>query len=308
MAQASQVRHTLTAAFRIVLVTSTLLAGGWFAQATAAQGGSASEDVLADIGGDGVLTNCVDPAFPPMEYMKDANAKAPIGFDIDLTNEIASRLGVEAEFVPLEFTGLLPGLQSGRCDIVASGIYATPERLETFGAQPYYDSAVVLVTRADNDDISSPEDLSGKTVAVQSGTNNLATIEALDAQLRADGKDGITIQTYPKQVDADQQLIVQRADATITQDTEVAFRETEQPGQFKIAYTYPDAQTFAIFYNPDDTALGGALEEIVEGMREDGTLAEIATTWNLPEAGVEFTREFGTQASPVASPAATPAS
>jgi polar amino acid transport system substrate-binding protein len=189
---------------------------------------------------------------------------------------------------------------------VASGIYATPERLEAFGAQPYFNSAVVLVTTADNDEISSPEDLSGKTVAVQSGTNNLATIEELDAQLRADGKEGINIQTYPDQIDADQQLVVGRADATITQDTQLAFRETEQPGQFKIAYTYPDAQTFAIFYNPDATALGGALEEIVEGMREDGTLAEIATTWNLPVEGTEFTREF--EASPVASPAATPTS
>lgn len=306
MAYASPIRQQLMSTFRVFLVVSTLLAGGWAAHSVTAQEGSASEEVLADIGGDGILTNCVDPAFPPMEYMEDANASEPIGFDIDLTNEVASRLGVEAEFVSLEFTGLLPGLQSGRCDIVASGIYATPERLEAFGAQPYYDSAVVLMTTADNDEISSPEDLSGKTVAVQSGTKNLTTIEALDAQLRSEGKDGITIQTYPDQIDADQQLIVGRADATITQDTEVAFRETEQPGQFKIAYTYPDTQTFAIFYNPDATALGGALEEIVEGMREDGKLAEIATAWNLPPEGTEFTREF--EASPAASPAATPAS
>lgn len=292
--------------FRVLLVSAVLASGGWASRVTAQD--VASPEVLADIGDDGVLTNCVDPAFPPMEYMEDANASDPVGFDIDLTKAIAEKLGVEAEFVPLEFTGLLPGLQSGRCDIVASGIYATPERLDAFGAQPYFNSAVVLVTMADNDEISSPEDLSGKTVAVQSGTNNLATIEALDAQLRADGKDGINIQTYPDQIDADQQLVVGRADATITQDTQLAFREQEQPGQFKIAYTYPDAQTFAIFYNQDATALGGALETIVEGMREDGSLADLATTWNLPETGAEFTREFGVEASPVASPDATPAS
>jgi polar amino acid transport system substrate-binding protein len=298
----------LATTFRVFLVASVLLSGGWLAISASAQDDVATDAVLADIGDDGVLTNCVDPAFPPMEYMEDANATEPIGFDIDLTNAIAERLGVEAEFVPLEFTGLLPGLQSGRCDIVASGIYATPERLEAFGAQPYFNSAVVLVTTADNDEITSPEDLSGKTVAVQSGTNNLMTIEELDAQLRSEGREGINIQTYPDQIDADQQLVIGRADATITQDTQLAFRETEQPGMFRIAYTYPDSQTFAIFYNQDATALGDALETILEEMREDGSLAEIAATWSLPEEGAEFTREFGAEASPVASPDATPAS
>lgn len=303
MAHASQARLKFVSMFRVFIIASALLSGGWASQAVLAQEGTPSAEVLADIGDDGVLTNCIDPAFPPMEFFENQDATEPIGFDIDLTNELASRLGVEAEFVSLEFTGLLPGLQAGRCDIVASGIYVTPERLETFGAQPYYDSSIVLMTTADNDEITSPEDLSGKTIAVQSGTNYLTMMEALDAQLRSEGKEGITIQTYPKQTDADQQLVVGRADATITQDTEVAFREAAQPGQFKVAYTYPDTQTFAIYYNQDDTALGDALEQAIEDMREDGTLAEIASSWNLPEAGAEFTREFDIEATPSASPA-----
>ena len=304
MAVAFQVRNRLVSTVRVVVMASALLGGGWAAHGLSAQDASPAADVAADIGDDGILTNCIDPAFPPMEYYEDQNASEPTGFDIDLTNEIAARLGVTAEFVPLEFTGLLPGLQAGRCDIVASGIYLTPERVETFGAQPYYDSAIVLMTLAETDDIASPEDLSGKTVAVQSGTNYLRMMESLDQQLQSEGKDGINIQTYPKQTDADQQLVVGRADATITQDTEVAFREQAQPGQFKIAYTYPDTQTFAIYYSKDATALGAALERVVEEMRDDGTLAEIATRWNLPEEGAEFSRDAGTPATPAASPAA----
>lgn len=298
-------RSMIGSRLRVALLATTLIAAGAGNVALAQEGSNA--DVAADIGDDGVLTNCIDPAFPPMEYYEDQNADQPIGFDIDLTNALADRLGVEAEFIPMEFTGLLPGLQAGRCDIVASGIYITPERIETFGAQPYFDSSIILMTLADNDDISSPEDLSGKTVAVQSGTNYLKMIEALDQQLKSEGKDGITIQPYPKQTDADQQLVVGRADATITQDTEAAFRETAQPGQFKIAYTYPDAQTFAIYYNKDATALGDALKNAVEGMRNDGALADIARTWNLPPEGANYTDDVG-GATPAASPAATPAS
>ena len=208
-------------------------------------------------GDDGVLTNCVDPSFPPMEYFETQEAQEPIGFDIDLVNAIGERLGVEVTHIPTEFTGLLPALDAGRCDVVASGIYLTAERLETFDAQPYYDTSVVLLTPADNTEIASPDDLSGKTVAVQAGTNYVNILNDLNARFQTEGKPLMEIQSYPKQTDAIQQLVVGRADATITQDTEAAFRETAQPGQFKIAYTYPDPGNLRHLLPARSRATGG---------------------------------------------------
>lgn len=272
------------------------------AQTGFAQDATPSPELLAELGDDGVLTNCVDPSFPPMEYFENQDAREPIGFDVDLIDEIGWRLGVPVDHVPTEFTGLLPALEAGRCDVVASGIYLTAERLETFAAQPYYDTSVVLMTRAENDEIASPDDLAGKTVAVQAGTNYLNILNELNERLRAEGKDGIAIQPYPKQTDAIQQLVVGRADATITQDTEAAFRESAQPGQFKIAYTYPDPETFGIYHRPESRALSAALTTAVEAMRDDGTLAAIAAARNLPEAGADYSTDV-----PGATPEATPA-
>src|SRR5829696_8186037 len=212
---------------------------GMTVAAGAAQDATPSADVFGD---DGVLTNCVDPSFPPMEYFENQEAQEQIGFDIDLVNAIGERLGVEVTHIPTEFTGLLPALEAGRCDVVASGIYLTAERLETFDAQPYYDTSVILLTLADNTEITSPDDLSGKTIAVQAGTNYINILNDLNAKLQEEGQRAIDIQSYPDQTDAIQQLIVGRADATITQDTEAAFREIAQPGQFKVAYTYPGAE------------------------------------------------------------------
>ncbi len=270
----------------------TVLAG-------AAQEATPTTDVFGD---DGVLTNCVDPSFPPMEYFESQEAQQPIGFDIDLVNAIGERLGVEVAHIPTDFTGLLPALDAGRCDVIASGIYLTAERLETFDAQPYYDTSVILLTPADNTEITSPEDLAGKTVAVQAGTNYINIPNDLNAELQAAGQPAIDIQSYPDQTDAIQQLVVGRADATITQDTEAAFRETAQPGQFTIAYTYPEAETFGIYYQQGAEPLAAALAETVEAMRDDGTLAEIAETWNLPVEGTNFSTEV-----PSATPEATPA-
>ena len=265
----------------------------------AAQEATPSADVFGD---DGVLTNCVDPSFPPMEYFENQEAQEPIGFDIDLVNAIGERLGVEVAHIPTEFTGLLPALDAGRCDVVASGIYLTAKRLETFDAQPYYDTSIVLLTLADNTEIVSPDDLSGKTVAVQAGTNYVNILNDLNAQFQTEGKPQMEMQSYPKQTDAIQQLIVGRADATITQDTEAAFREIAQPGQFKVAYTYLGAETFGIYYQQGAEQLGSTLAETVEAMRDDGTLAEIAETWNLPVEGANYSTEV-----PSATPEATPA-
>jgi polar amino acid transport system substrate-binding protein len=120
--------------------------------------------------------------------------------------------------------------------------------------------------------------------------------------LQAAGQPAMDIQSYPDQTDAIQQLVVGRADATITQDTEAAFRETAQPGQFKIAYTYPDPQTFGIYFRQGSEPLAATLAETVEALRDDGTLAEIAETWNLPVEGTDYSTEV-----PAAIPEATPA-
>ena len=266
-------------------------------------GGTPPADLTAIVGEDGTLTNCVDPSFPPMEFFEDQNATTPVGFDIDLINAIGARWGVPVEHVPTEFTGLLPALEAGRCDIIASGIYLTEERLATFDAQPYYDTAIVLMTLADNTEITAPEDLAGQTVAVQSGTNYTNIMNALNEDVQAAGSPAIDIQLYPKQTDAIQQLVVGRAVATITQDTEFAFRSLAQPGQFKVAYTYPDPETFGIYFRQDSPELAAALAEAVGALRDDGTTARIAEAWNLPVEGVEFS-----QVAPEATPEATPAS
>jgi polar amino acid transport system substrate-binding protein len=268
----------------------------------AASGAQEATPSAEAFGDDGVLTNCVDPSFPPMEYFESQEAQEPIGFDIDLVNAIGERLGVEVTHIPSDFAGLLPALEAGRCDVIASGIYLTAERLETFDAQPYYDTSVILLTLADNDEIASPDDLAGKTVAVQAGTNYINILNDLNASLQEAGQPAIDIQSYPDQTDAIQQLVVGRADATITQDTEAAFRAVAQPGQFQIAYTYPEAETFGIYFRQGSEPLAAALAETVEAMRDDGTLAGIAETWGLPVEGTNYSTEV-----PSATPEATPA-
>jgi polar amino acid transport system substrate-binding protein len=253
---------------------------------SASTGGASAPAPIADAG---KITACMDVSFPPMEYFEGAGSREPVGFDVDLVTAIAKQWGVTPQFSQTSFDGLLPALSGGRCDVVASGIFVTPERTATFPAVPYYKSRRVLLVRQGNPEgIKTLEALSGKTAATQVSTEYEKTLRKLDKDLKAQGKPGITIQTYPKASDAVQQLVVGRAVAVYTQDTEAAFRSKAQPGQFEIAYADPSAETFGIYVRKDQTELGDGLKSALEKMRQDGSLAEIAKRWGLPESGTQL--------------------
>ena len=94
------------------------------------------------------------------------------GFEVDFLNAVAAETGDTAEFSTMAFSGLIGALEAGRLDTVANQITVTPEREAKFVfTQPYVYDGAQVVTRRGNDTIQSVEDLRGKTVAVNLGSN-----------------------------------------------------------------------------------------------------------------------------------------
>ena len=120
-------------------------------------------------GGEGdVYRVGIDTTYPPFEFEKDGEYT---GIDIDLINAIAENQGFEIEFNPMDFGGIIPALQAGQLDVAIAGMSITDERKEIVDfSDPYFDAGLSLVVADDNSDITSLEDLEGKTVAVKSGT------------------------------------------------------------------------------------------------------------------------------------------
>jgi polar amino acid transport system substrate-binding protein len=242
----------------------------------------------AAIKSQGKLTTCMDVSFPPMEFYEGANTKQPTGFDVDLMNAVAGTMGVKAQFTPTSFDGLLPSLSSSRCDVVASGLFVTPERTKAFPAVPYLRSSRVLLVKNGNPaQIKGPDDLAGKTVVTQSGTEYAKSLRKLNDQFAAAGKPKMRLQTYPKASDAVQQLVVGRADAVLTQDTEAAYRISTQPDTFTVAYRFPASDVFGAFHRAGEQELGTALQSSLAKLRADGTLAKLAAKYKLPADGVQ---------------------
>jgi polar amino acid transport system substrate-binding protein len=188
------------AAVAILALTVTAVASG-------ARSGKAPEPFASK----GSFLVCVDVGFPPMEYYAKVGSTTPTGFDVDLAKAVAKGWGIKVKFVPTAFTGLLPALSSKKCDLIWSGIFVTPERTKQFPAVPYMKSRRALLVKAGNpENITSPQSLSGKTVSTEAGTKYVDALKLLDKQLKAKGKPGITIQTYPKATDASAAVLTGR--------------------------------------------------------------------------------------------------
>jgi polar amino acid transport system substrate-binding protein len=223
-----------------------------------------------------------------MEYYAKVGSKTPSGFDVDFASAVASLWGIKAKAVPTGFTGLLPALDSKKCDAVLSGIFVTPDRTKQFPAVAYMHTHRVFLVQAGNPKhIMGPADLAGKTAAVQAGTKYLEYLKAQAAKLKAAGKPALAIQTYPGDVDAIGQLIVKRADVVLTQDTAGAYQLTQNPGKFAIAYTFPQSDAFGIYIRKGDTELKAGLASAISSLKKNGTLAKIAKKHNIPVADVK---------------------
>src|SRR6266705_2547452 len=222
----------------------------------------------------GSFKYCDNPTFPPMESRTTSGK--PVGFDIDMAAAIAKLWKVKPKFVFSSFGGLLPALGAKRCDVVISGIFITPDRVKQFPAVAYMKTHRALVVAAGNPkSIKSPDDLSGKNVAVQAGTKYEEYLKALNDQFKSSGRTQFTLQSYPGDNDAVAQILIGRADAVLTQDTSGAYQKKEHPGKLALAYLFPETDSFGIYYRPADKKLGTALRVAIKTLKKNGTLKKI---------------------------------
>jgi polar amino acid transport system substrate-binding protein len=236
----------------------------------------------------GELSNCVDIEYSPMEFFDPADATKPVGFDVESYQAVVKKLGLTEKIVNTGFDGLIPALQAGRCDIVWTALYINDTRLKVADAVPYFKSShQVMVPTGNPKAIKSALDLCGKTISIQSsGLVQEASKAASDACVAA-GQAAIKVQGYPKVADELQQIVIGRVDAVWETDTAVADFRLKNPGKYDIAFTVPGDFKYGIYFGKGKTDVGTALTAALKALKDDGTLAGIATKYNLDPANLD---------------------
>jgi cystine transport system substrate-binding protein len=214
----------------------------------------------------GVIKIGTEGTYAPFTY-HDADNKL-VGFDVEIGEAIAGKLGVKAEFVEGKWDGLIAGLDVKRYDAVINQVGITEERKAKFDfSEPYIASKAALIVREDNADIKAFADLKGKKSA-QSLTSNYGKMaEAAGAQLV--GTDGF---------DQSIALVVQgRADATINESLSFLDFKKKQPNSpVKIAATEEDAAYSGVIVRKGDPELVAAINQALEEIKADGAYKTIA--------------------------------
>ncbi|QPC43589.1 transporter substrate-binding domain-containing protein [Kaustia mangrovi] len=195
------------------------------------------------------------------------------GFNVDLANEIARRLGREIEITATQFSGLLPGLQAGTYDFIVAPTTVTAERAKNLlFVEGYLNTDFQFVVKADAADIDALEDFEGKTIAVNKGS-------AYDRWARdLAGEVGWTVESYGTNTDAVQAVLAGRADAAVAGNTVMAWAAKKNP-QVKLSFLHSTGRVFSMPFRKDDEEMRNKVEEVVECMKLDGTLSEMSEKW-----------------------------
>ena len=230
--------------------------------------GESADDLLAQIKERGSIIVAMEGTWAPWTYHdEDDNL---VGYDLEVAQNIAEKLGVEVEFIEGAWDGLLAGLDAGRYDIMVNGVGVTEERAEKYNfSTPYAYNKTAVIVRGDYDEISSMEDLKGKKTANTISSTYAAQAEAYGATVTPVDDLNQTIEL----------LLSNRIDATL--NAEVVFNDykKEHPdSNIKIA-TYSDqVEEIAIpIRKGDDTVtLLEAVNDALDEMAKDGTLTELS--------------------------------
>nr|WP_163504006.1 transporter substrate-binding domain-containing protein [Halomonas socia] len=259
---------------RIISMTAGLLLGGGLAAT------SAHADLLETIRADGTFTVGTEARFAPFEYIEDGEI---VGYSTDIMEHIMAELdGVELIRMDLPWQGILPGLERERFDYVITSVTATPERMQRYHlSAPIADATMAILKRAGEDEIGSPEDIGGKVAAAQAGSAQLEALEALAAELEEAGTPLADIRTYTGVDEAYADLGTGRVDVVINSLPNLLEAERTRPDVFEVVGTFGEPVYFSWAGRRDDesAALNAFMDEQIQRLNEDGTLAELQETW-----------------------------
>jgi len=231
----------------------------------------------------GVVTVCIDPEYPPLEYYENGTDGEIIGFDADAARAVAAHWGVELAFEVSTFEGLQPGVQTGRCDFIPGGLYMSEERLAVLDGVQYMQTGPGLIVRADDDtDYTTEADLCGLTIVTQSGGTNAEIAQGIAADCGA----GTETAHYPKTADTVVAIMNGNGGALIETDVAAADIVSRSGGVLRLVDGFfPRSTQFGMFLQKD-SPLTAPLAEALAALGEDGTLAEIAETYNLDPTSI----------------------
>jgi polar amino acid transport system substrate-binding protein len=222
----------------------------------------------------GTLVMSINPTLPPVQWVDDKGQLK--GLHVELGEAIARKLCLKAEHVRVEFSVMVPGVQSGRWDMINTGMFFTEERAKIMQLVRYgFDGISISAQKGNPQKFTKPEDLSGKSVSVELGGAPERRARELSKSLEEKGMKPVTIRTFENFAAAYQALRVGQVDAAVSVDA--VARLYGEKGEFAEAIPglYPTLIAFGLKQKPLAEAVAQALTEL----KAEGTYQKMFTAY-----------------------------
>ncbi len=253
--------------------------------ATVKADSSLAAQVPASVKKDGVISVGSDASYAPSEFLATDN-KTVKGFDVDLFQAVAQKLGLKANFQNAKFDSIIPGVASGKYEVGVSSFTVNSEREQQVNMVSYFSAGTQWFTKKGNPQNVQPDNACGKSIAVQTNTVQADDLKQRSKKCTQAGKPAIKIDSYQGQ-DQATAAIVSGKDAAGLADSPVgAYAVQQTNGQLELLGSIYDSAPYGYAIPKDQTQFAQAIATAVDQLIKDGTYGDILKKWGVDQGAV----------------------
>jgi polar amino acid transport system substrate-binding protein len=221
-----------------------------------------------------------DSTYAPSEYL-DTDGKTVIGFDVDLFNAVAAKLGLKTDWQTAKFADIIPGISSGKYNIGVSSFTVNADREKQATMVSYFSAGTQWAAKAGA--TIDPANACGKKIAVQTGT---VQVDDITARSKKCGTKTITIDQYQAQSDATNAVITGKDDAMLADSPVCAYAVKQTNGQLSLVGSIYDSAPYGYVLPKDQTDFGSAVASAVQALITDGSYKTILDKWGVAAGAI----------------------
>ncbi|MFF5172187.1 ABC transporter substrate-binding protein [Micromonospora sp. NPDC000089] len=247
---------------------------------TAAADSNLAAKVPDAIKADGVIKVGTDSTYAPAEFL-DQDGKTVVGFDVELFNAVAQKLGMKAEYESAPFDSILPGVDSGKYEVGVSSFTINAKRLQSVNMVSYFSAGTQWATKKGNPAGVDAENACGKKIAVQTGTVQVDDITARSKKCTDAGKPAIKVDQYQAQSDATAAVVSGKNDAMLADSPVGAYAVKKSNGQMELLGDIYESAPYGYAVKKDQQAFAEVLKEAVAAVIADGSYKSALQKWGV---------------------------
>lgn len=290
--------HRRTAGIGAVALATALLISACGGDDTAASETAASATATADtaenplaklvpenIAADGKILIGTDASYPPNESVDPATQKI-VGWEIELGEALAAKLGLKAEFQNANFDTIIPGLQSGKYELGISSFTDNAEREKVVDFVTYYSAGTSWAVLKGNPKGVDPDDACGKKIGVQQGTVQVDDLKARSDKCVAEGKPAIEQVVRKGQTEVNADLVSGKIDGMLADSPIIGYAVKETGDKLEVVGEMYDTAPYGFAMGKNSGTFKDAVLGAIKELIADGTYRQILEKWGVQDGAI----------------------